>query len=97
LSRLVKSGRVEAVLMQQRILPRTLEERTKSPSRGRANMFGGIRRKAAHPDPTFLDSLYETRSVQATAQALGLTIRDAMRSAMLAFGLGKLDYRLQDF
>jgi hypothetical protein len=41
--------------------------------------------------------LEETRSVQDTARALNLSVRDVQKVAMMAFGLGRLECQLKDF
>ena len=56
-----------------------------------------LARPLAHVSDTFVQRLYANRSVLTTARELGLSDRDALNSAMLAFGLGKLDFRLKDF
>ena len=48
-------------------------------------------------DLAVLTVLEETRSIQDTARALGMPIREVQKVAMMAFGLGHLDVALSDF
>jgi hypothetical protein len=50
-----------------------------------------------HVDAGFLRRLFKTRSVSTTARELGWPEHKALRAAMVAYGLGRLDFRLKDF